>query len=324
MIPIVATGNIVHLLDRELPVCDRLGVPIEYQVVAIYNKRHSAALVSSYGEYVGVHHLGNIRYVSDGPLFKREDYSVGSNVIWLDGEDVYEGVIKTLHQSSAQIVNVKRLYPINHEVRVPYWKISENSKADTSETVTSVAESISTKERLNMSTRANIILRNETTIRREIVLYQHADAHPNNMTLLLAEMLRDTYLEFKELGDMDWFLNPSKLASFLVVKSVPSPSDEIRAFLKKLPDAMRHHFESTYHLGMPNLLVENGRVSNCNYDYIITLSEDVEDGFFGYELEVNKMNNNKLVNTILKHKENLLREKPVSTKKKQDTVTNSK
>ena len=70
-----------------------------------------------------------------------------------------------------------------------------------------------------MSTRANIILRNEITIRREIVLYQHSDAHPNNMALILAELLRDAYLEFKDLGDVDWFLNPSKLASFLVVKS---------------------------------------------------------------------------------------------------------
>lgn len=174
-----------------------------------------------------------------------------------------------------------------------------------------------------MSTRANIILRNETTIRREIVLYQHADAHPNNMTLLLAEMLRDSYLEFKELGDVDWFLNPSKLASFLVVKSVPSPSEEVRSLLKKLPDSMRHQLESTYHLGMPSLLVENSRVSNCNYDYVITLSEDVDSGFFGYELEVNKMNSNKLVVTVLSHKENLFREK-LTTKKKQDTVSSGK
>lgn len=160
-----------------------------------------------------------------------------------------------------------------------------------------------------MSTRANIILRNEIAIRREIVLYQHSDAHPNNMALVLAEMLRDSYLEFKELGDVDWFLNPSKLASFLVVKSVPSISEDIKTMMKQLPDAARYQLESSYFLGMPTLLVENGRVSNCNYDYFITLSEDVENDFFGYEIEVNKMNSNKIISTVMKHKENLLREK---------------
>lgn len=165
-----------------------------------------------------------------------------------------------------------------------------------------------------MSTKANIVLRNEVTIRREIVLYQHTDAHPNNMILQLAEMLRDSYNEFKELGDVDWFLNPSKLASFLIVKSVPSISDEIKQMMKQLPDSTRFQLESTYFLGMPTLLVENNRVSNCNYDYVITLSEDVENDFFGYELEIHKMNANKIISTVMQHKENLLREK-VSSKK---------
>lgn len=160
-----------------------------------------------------------------------------------------------------------------------------------------------------MSTKANIVLRNESSIRREIVLYQHSDAHPNNMTLVLAEMLRNAYIEFKELGDVDWFLSPSKLASYLVVKSIPSVSDEMKEFLKHLPDSARYHLESSYFLGMPNLLVENGRVANCNYDYIITLSEDVESKFFGYELEINKLSANRVVSTVMNHKENLLKEK---------------
>lgn len=160
-----------------------------------------------------------------------------------------------------------------------------------------------------MSTKANIILRNEITIRREIVLYQHSDAHPNNMALVLAERLRDAYIDFKELGDVDWFLNPSKLATFLVAKSIPVLSDELKEVFKHLPDSTRYQLESSYFLGMPTLLVENVRVSNCNYDYIITLSEDVDNNFFGYELEVNKMSSNKIVSTVMKHKENLLKEK---------------
>lgn len=160
-----------------------------------------------------------------------------------------------------------------------------------------------------MSTRANIVFRNEASIRREIVLYQHSDAHPNNMALILSELLRNAYLEFNDLGDVDWFLNPSKLASFLVVKSVPSISEDMKELLKRLPESTRYQLESSYFLGMPTLLVENSRVSNCNYDYIITLSEDTENDFFGYELEIHKMNSNKIISTVMKHKENLLREK---------------
>lgn len=166
-----------------------------------------------------------------------------------------------------------------------------------------------------MSTKANIIIRNETSIRREIILYQHSDAHPNNMMLVLSERLRDIYLEFKELGDVDWFLNPSKLASFMLVKSIPTISEEVKQIMSQLPDSTKHHLESSYFLGMPTLLVENGRVSNCNYEYIITLSEDIEDKFLGYELEVNRMNANRVVSTLLKHKENLLREKPTKVSK---------
>lgn len=160
-----------------------------------------------------------------------------------------------------------------------------------------------------MSTKANIIFRNELS-KREIVLYQHSDAHPNNMALVLAEMLRDAYLEFKELGDVDWFLNPSKLASYIIVKSVPKISEDIKSILKQLPDSARFHLESQYFLGMPTLLIESGRVSNCNYDYLITLSEDVDDDFFGYELEINKMASNKLISTVMQHRENLLKERP--------------
>jgi len=159
-----------------------------------------------------------------------------------------------------------------------------------------------------MSTKANIVFRNESS-RREIVLYQHSDAHPNNMALLIAEMLRDAYLEFKELGDVDWFLSPSKLASFMIVKSVPKITEDMRALMKQLPESNRQHLESQYFLGMPTLLVESGRVSNCNYDYLITLSEDIEEDFFGYEFEINKMSSNRIVTTVMSHKENLLREK---------------
>lgn len=244
-------------------------------------------------------------------MFRSDNYEEDMVVTWVDHEGVYEGTIDTLYNSFAKMRNVKKLMPVDHTVRVPYWKISEiqESIVPTKFKDISVDEDLNSKGERIMSTKANIILRSELNIRREIYLYQHADAHPNNLTLILAEMLRDTYIEFKELGDVDWFLNPSKLASFLLVRSVPSVSEEIKELLSRLPDSARYQLESSYFLGMPKFLIENSRVSNCNYEYIITLSENVEEGFYGYELEVNKMHANKVVSTVMKHKENLSREK---------------
>lgn len=272
--------------------------------------------MTSYGEYIGLYPIRDVKYVSKYPLFSKSDYEVGSTIVWIDGEDVYEGEISTLYDPYARVVNVKKLMPINHVANVSYWKISEGRKSDAESTPKisqlTVGEDLNNGGEKPMSTKANIILRNEVSIRREIYLYQHADAHPNNLALVLAEMLRDAYIDFKELGDVDWFLSPSKLASFLVVKSVPSATDDMKQLMKKLPDSTRYQLESLYFLGMPTFIVENSRVSNCNYEYIITLSEDVENDFFGYELEVNKMNSNKLISTVMKHKENLLKEKTKS------------
>ena len=79
-----------------------------------------------------------------------------------------------------------------------------------------------------MSTTANIVIRNARTLKKETVLYRHSDAHPNSMTLLLAEMLRDTYEDFRDLGDMDWFLSPSKLAAYLIIKSIPQMTEDMK------------------------------------------------------------------------------------------------
>lgn len=36
--------------------------------------------------------------------------------------------------------------------------------------------------------------------------------------------------------------------------------------------------------------------------------KEVDEDFLGYELDINKMNSNRLVSTIIKHRENLLKE----------------
>lgn len=302
----LTAGKIVHLIDKSGNIIlDKDSIPILYQITAVYRDFRKVGLVTYYGEYVGTHSIDSVVYVAEGPIFRKEEYEVGSNVIWIDHEDVYEGTIESLGDSTAKMINIRKLMPIDYTASVPYWKIPDGRKI-TSKINHNMNDKLGGDK---MSTKANIIIRNSVKMNREIYLYQHSDAHPNNLTLVLAERLRDLYLEFKDFGDVDWFLDPSKLASFLVIKSVPVLTEEVKSLMKQLPDSTRYHLESMYFLGIPSMLIENSRVSNCNYEYVITLSEDVEDDFFGYELDVNKMSGNKVVATVMNHKENLLREK---------------
>lgn len=126
----VRAGNIVHLLDESnREVIDYDDIPLRYQVTAVYRDFRKVGLVTYYGEYVGTHSLDNIVYVSEGPIFKKEDYKLGSSVIWIDHEDVYEGTIESLGESTALMTDIRKLYPINHTVRVPYWKIPDGRRA---------------------------------------------------------------------------------------------------------------------------------------------------------------------------------------------------
>ena len=127
----ITAGNVVYLLDKfKLPVSDRHGIPCSYQVVAVYQDTMRAGLVTSYGEYIGVHDISNILYVGEGPLFKKEDYEVGTTVVWIDNEDIYEGIIDVLHEATATITNIKKLFSVDYKVRIPYWKIPEGRKSN--------------------------------------------------------------------------------------------------------------------------------------------------------------------------------------------------
>ena len=126
----ITAGNIVYLLDKlRLPIQDRHGIPCRYQVVAVYRETQKVGLVTSYGEYIGTHDISSILYVDEGPLFKKEEYEEGTQVIWIDEEDIYEGVIDTLHNSTATITQVKKLMPVDYKVKIPYWKIPEGRKS---------------------------------------------------------------------------------------------------------------------------------------------------------------------------------------------------
>lgn len=154
-----------------------------------------------------------------------------------------------------------------------------------------------------------ITIRNVDWLKREIMLYQQTDGHPNNMLLTITELLRDTYKEFSDHGDANWFLDPSKLAGVFVARSVPVLTEEMKSLLKTLPSSTRSTLESNYFLGLPKLSPEVYKGSHMNYEYSITLSEDVEESksiFFGYSIEVYKLHNGRRLSTIMTNQENFL------------------
>ena len=112
------------------PINDNEGTPLLHQIVAVYRDKYKASLVNAYGDYIGLHSLDYISYISEGPLFSKLNYDIGDIIIWIDGEDVYEGEIKSLYDPYASVVNVKKLMPINHVSNVSYWKISEGRKSE--------------------------------------------------------------------------------------------------------------------------------------------------------------------------------------------------
>jgi len=131
----IRAGNVVYLLDKlRLPVSDRYGIPCMYQVVSVYRDTMKVGLVTSYGEYIGLYDISCILYLEEGPIFKKEDYEVGTKVVWIDNEDIYEGVISTLHDSTASISDIKKLMSVDYKVRIPYWKIPEGRKSMTEST----------------------------------------------------------------------------------------------------------------------------------------------------------------------------------------------
>lgn len=154
-----------------------------------------------------------------------------------------------------------------------------------------------------------ITIRNTNWMKREVILYQHTDGHPNSLLLPLTESLRDIYQEFKDHGDVDWFLDPTKLAGLLIVRSVPVVTEEMRTLMKSLPPASRNRLESSIFLGLPTLFPDAVKLSECSYEYSITVSEVVEDSkivYLGYGIEVYKLQNRRRLSTIMTSQENFV------------------
>ena len=125
-------GYTVNLHNGSDLVKDRNGDPLLYQIIAVYPSTKRVSLVTSYGEHIGTYDISNIRYVSNIPIFKKEDYELNSTVIWISGEDVYEGKIIVLHETQAELCDIKKLYPVNYVKRVPYYKLSNSQENSTS------------------------------------------------------------------------------------------------------------------------------------------------------------------------------------------------
>ena len=110
-------------------VCDDEGNPYKYQVIAVYSKQARAKLVTDYGEEIGMYSVEDIVVTDEDPLFTMEDYTIGERIVWAEYDEVYSGVIKKLHSSSAEIGEIHKLYPLDVVKKVPYYKIPKNGKS---------------------------------------------------------------------------------------------------------------------------------------------------------------------------------------------------
>lgn len=159
-----------------------------------------------------------------------------------------------------------------------------------------------------MSSKCIISIKNENWLKREIVLTQHTDGHPNNILLPLVAELREIHQDFNEQGDPGWFMDPGRLAGVLITRSVPVRSESLNSLLKSISPSLRNKLESSMFIGMPTLLPD-ARVYDANYEYSILLKDIEEESFFGFILEVYKIQNNKRVSVIAITEENFNKNK---------------
>lgn len=118
----ITTGMTVHLKINNVIVTDEEDNPLLYQVVADYEDK--VALVTYYGESIGKFNKSDLVLYSPNPLFSSSQYEVGQKVSWIVKDSVYEGVITRLREKTAEIMDIRKLYPVDTKVNVPYYKIS--------------------------------------------------------------------------------------------------------------------------------------------------------------------------------------------------------
>ena len=146
-----------------------------------------------------------------------------------------------------------------------------------------------------MSTKCNIIVREEQDQRREIVLYQPSDGHPEAMVNYLKNSLEGIFIGFKERGDESWFVDPTKVSAMLVATSIPVITPEVQDLLGNVSTTCKNLISQIYDQKTPRILPDNGRSIVAEYEYVITLKEKYEDSkrVNGYQLEVHRTSRGK-------------------------------
>lgn len=148
-----------------------------------------------------------------------------------------------------------------------------------------------------MSTRCNIVVREERNLRREIILYKHHDGAPVVMVPMLHDMLNKCLSLFQQNSTYQhWMSDPTKVAGMLVHLSVPVVTEEAKKALDSSPAEMRDFLERYFFQPIPTITPEGSRAIDTDYEYTITLREKMEDNkgyVFGVTIEVARMANGK-------------------------------
>lgn len=131
----ITTGMTVHLKVDNLILKDEEGNPLLYQVVADY--QGDVSLVTSYGEMIGKFKKSDLVLYSIKPLFSASRYEIGQKVSWITEDSVYEGIITKLRNKTAEVMDIKMLYPLDVKMNIPYYKLSEDLQ-ETSQILTTV------------------------------------------------------------------------------------------------------------------------------------------------------------------------------------------
>lgn len=146
-----------------------------------------------------------------------------------------------------------------------------------------------------MSTRYNIILKEEANPRKEIILYKHHDGVPEVIVPMLQEMFGKIYDTFTESKVSSWLTSPSKVAGMITHLSVPVITDEMAAALEGMDPISRSFFTKQLMKPIPTIEPDNARYNGCDYEYTITLSEKMEDNKvkYSYTITSSRMVNGK-------------------------------
>lgn len=146
-----------------------------------------------------------------------------------------------------------------------------------------------------MSTRCNIVVREERNPRREVILYKHFDGSPRVVIPMLLESLNKCLSTFKSTYP-HWMSDSTKVAAMIVHLSVPVITEDTKKALDAAPEGVREFLERNIFIPVPAVVPDSGRSPEADYEYIVTLKEEMEDNkghTFGFDVEVVRVSGGK-------------------------------